>query len=148
MARPLVHLGTSLGLSALQLARTRRLAPTLAPLLTGVLIDADHFVDYALHRVAPEPIGERQVLPLHGWEVLAAVAVAEARLLGRRTEHGLALGLAVHFILDQLTNDVSHPLTSSLVYRATRRFRGKFFEGSSGSHDWRRTSLRRLWKWF
>lgn len=147
MSRPLVHIGVSFGLAGLQLARTRRLWPTIAPLLSGVLVDADHFVDYAIQRVAPEPLGDRQVLPLHGWEVVPLVALAETRLLGRRTDHGLVLGLAVHFLLDQLTNGPTHPLTYSLVFRASRRFRGHFFSGAPESHAWRDTPLRRLWQW-
>jgi hypothetical protein len=148
LSRPLVHIGVSLGLGALQLARTRRLGPALAPLVTGILVDADHFVDYALHQVAPEPLGERQVLPLHGWEVAAVVTVAESRLLGRRTEHGLTLGLAVHLLLDQVTNNPAQPLTYSLIYRASRGFRGRFFSDSPESHAWRETPLRKLWEWF
>ena len=147
LSRPLVHLGVSLGLAGLQLARTRRLAPALAPLLTGVLVDADHFVDYALQRVAPEPLGDRQVLPAHGWEVLPLFALAEARLLGRRTDHGLAIGLAAHLLLDQLTNEPTHPLTYSLIYRASKRFHGSFFSGKPESHAWRDTPVRRLWQW-
>jgi hypothetical protein len=147
LSRPLVHLGVSLGLAGLQLARTRRPGPALAPLVSGVLVDADHFVDYALQRMAPTPLGERQVLPLHGWEVVPLVALAENRLLGRRTDHGLVLGLVAHFLLDQLTNGPSHPLTYSLVYRASRSFRGNFFSGAPESHAWRETPLHRLWKW-
>lgn len=147
MSRPLVHLAASLGLAAAQYARTRRLGPALAPILTGVFVDVDHFVDYAIHRVAPEPLGERQVLPLHGWEVVPLVALAETRLLGRRTEHGLALGLAIHFLIDQVTNGPSHPLTYSLIYRTSKRFRGRFFEGPPESHGWRETPIRRLWEW-
>jgi hypothetical protein len=147
LSRPLVHIGVSLGLAGLQLARTRRLGPAIAPLLSGVLVDADHFVDYALQRIAPEPLGERQVLPIHGWEVVPLVAIAEARLLGPRTDHGLVLGLAAHFLLDQLTNGPTHPLTYSLVYRASKRFRGNYFSGPPESHGWRETPLRRLWEW-
>ncbi len=147
MSRPLVHLGVSLGLAGLQYARTRRFGPTIAPLISGVLVDADHLVDYALQRVAPEPLGSRMILPVHGWEVVPLVALAESRLLGRRTDHGILLGLAAHFLLDQLTNDVAHPLTYSLAFRASRRFRGHFFEGPPEAHAWRDTPIRRLWEW-
>lgn len=147
MARPRVHLAASLGLVALQYWRTRRVLPSLSPLLSGFLIDADHLVDHRLHRLARDGAPGRLVLPLHGWEYLPLVGWLEPRLLGSLTERGLTLGMLLHLAIDQTTNPVESPLTYSILYRAARGFRGAFFTGAAGQHAWRDTPVWQIWRW-
>ena len=147
MARPRTHLVISAGLSALLFARTRRAIPALAPLVSGVLVDVDHLIDYARTAAGGKADGGQIVLALHGWEQLTLLAWAEARLLGRRTGFGLTLGLLAHLLTDQLTNRVQHPLTYSVAFRGLRGFDPGLFGGEAGQHKWRQASLTGLWRW-
>ena len=151
MARPRVHLAVSLALAAVQYARTGRLRPALAPLLTGFLIDADHLLDHWLYNRFPEGASDRLVLPLHGWEYLPLLALAEPKLLGGATARGLLLGYLAHLLIDQATNNVAGPQTYSIVARARRGFRGPLFRESESPgedlHAWRETPAWHLWRW-
>lgn len=147
MARPRVHLVISLGLAALQLWRTRRLIPTVAPLASGFLVDADHLVDHGLRNSSLGRGGERLVLALHGWEYLLPLGWLESKLLRSRSGYGLTLGLLVHLVVDHLTNDANSPLTYFVLYRASRGFAGRFFAGEAGQHAWRDAPIRQMWRW-
>jgi hypothetical protein len=147
LARPRAHLAVSLGLAALQWLRTRRSLPTIAPLVSGFLIDADHLLDYYLHRSSPSGRSRRVFLALHGWEFLLLVALLEMGPLRRLSAHGLTLGWLAHLTLDQLTNESRHPLTYSILFRWARGFRADLFTGRAGLHTWRDAPVRKLWRW-
>jgi len=147
LARPRAHLAVSLGLAALQRWRTGKLLPTVAPLASGFLIDADHLLDYRLYRRWPEGGRGRIILPLHGWEYLPLLAWLELGPLRRRSGYGLTLGLLAHLVLDQLTNEHTHPLVYSLLFRGAKGFRADFFSGKAGQHAWRRAPVWKLWRW-
>ena len=152
LARPRAHLAVSLCLAALQYARTRRLLPAIACLVSGFLVDADHLLDHQLYHRAPAGRADwarrRLVLALHGWELLIPVLVLESLVLRGRaaTAHGLTLGYLVHLLIDQFSNQLEHPLAYSLLYRASRRFQGPFFTPND-ARAWRRESVLRLWRW-
>ena len=159
MARPRVHLLASLGIAAAQYASTRRLLPALAPLLSGFLIDADHLVDHWLYNRFPKGAADRLVLPLHGWEYVAFLALAEPKLLRGATARGLLLGYLAHLLIDQATNNVAGPQTYSLLARARLGFHGSLFRESpvpsgnvsgnvsSEAHAWRETPVLQIWRW-
>jgi hypothetical protein len=151
VARPRVHLAASIALGIAQYARTRRLLPALAPLATGVLIDADHLIDHWLYNRFPAGARERLVLPLHGWEYLPLIAWAEPKLLGPLTARGLLIGYLAHILIDVATNKVASPRTYSLISRALRGFRGKVFrddfDPTNDAHAWRDAPLWKIWRW-
>jgi hypothetical protein len=127
--------------------------PAIAPLVSGFLVDADHMLDHQLYHHAPpgeaEVARQRMILALHGWEYLALLAAVEPRALRGRasTDHGLTLGYLFHLAIDQLSNEVEHPLTYLVLYRASRGFSGRFFAPNEQSHAWRLEKASRLWKW-
>jgi hypothetical protein len=146
MARPAAHLLATTGLAAVQWLRTGRLAPTLAPFVTGFLIDADHFYEFFRFRLTGRREQKMVVLPLHGWELALAVLLAE-RVFGRRLAHGLFLGYLLHLGIDQFTNTTTHPFTYFLSFRWRRGFPSAFFNHEGESQiDWLSGSLLDLWK--
>jgi hypothetical protein len=146
MARPAVHLAASAGLAAVQWLRTGRIAPVVAPFLTGFFIDGDHFYEFVRFRLIGRQDQRKVVLPLHGWEYALALLLAE-RLLGRRLAHGLLLGYLLHLGIDQFTNTTTHPLTYSFVFRWRRGFPSSLFNHEGESNiDWLTGSLFDLWR--
>jgi hypothetical protein len=116
----------------------------IAPLVTGFLVDADHFFDYALGRTVR---GQRLlVLPLHGWELVPLLAALDRRL---RTGGALAGSYLLHLVLDQIWNEKRSPLAYFLTFRATRGF-GADQLGPLDPirrHEWRHSSLGCLLRW-
>jgi hypothetical protein len=97
---------------------TREPAAYVAALITGVLPDVDHIIDYSYYRWRGD---HRLILPLHGYEfaLLGTLAV----LLGGGSISRLAvLSYFVHLLSDQLENR-THILAYSLLFRAWHRFR-------------------------
>jgi hypothetical protein len=147
MARPAVHLIVSTGLATLQWIRTGRLAPAVAPLITGFLIDADHFYDLVRYQHRGGARG-RVVLPLHGWEYLALLWLID-RTVGRRLAGGLVLGYLGHLLVDQVTNTTTHPLTYFLTFRWLRGFPSALFNHPDETQvDWMQQSVFGLWRHF
>lgn len=140
MARPRVHLlVTAL---AVGLLRQRLTWPEQAAMLaTGVLVDADHLVDYLLFRQA----GRRRwlVLPLHGWEYGAALLLSSCAIRWRGLVRAAALGLLLHLLLDQATNQPGHPAIYSLLFRLHHRFAADRLR-LGGAGNW---IHQRWWQW-
>jgi hypothetical protein len=138
----------STGLATFQLIRTRRLAPAVAPLVTGFLIDVDHFAEVVRYRRNPQRSERLTVLPLHGWEFLLVWFLLD-RLFGRRLAGGLTLGYAAHLAIDQLTNTTTHPLTYFITFRWCRGFPSKLFSHRDEKQiDWLNDSVFNVWKYF
>jgi hypothetical protein len=148
MARPAVHLAVSTGLAIFQFARTGRLAPAVAPILTGFLIDTDHFAEKIRFKLLAKRSQGQTVLPLHGWEFLAFWFLVD-RLFGHRLAGGLLLGYTAHLAIDQITNKTTHPLTYFISYRAWRGFPSSVFNHADESEvNWLNDSVFNLWKYF
>ena len=148
MARPTVHLVVSTGLAIIQFARTGRLAPALAPLLTGFLIDSDHFAEVIRVKLVAKRSEGRTILPLHGWEYLVVWYLVE-RLFRWDLAGGLVMGYAAHLAIDQVTNDITHPLTYFISFRRSRGFSSTLFNNASESEaGWLNDSVLNLWKYF
>ena len=85
----------------------------------AVLIDADHLIDLAWVRAGGDR--ERVFLPLHGLDVLVALAALAAwRRSGPLA--AFALGVALHLAMDLRAENLNW-VKISLLWRAARRFR-------------------------
>jgi hypothetical protein len=142
MARPRVHLAVTalaLGLIGRQFSWPER----TAALAAGVLVDADHLVDYALNRRGH---GRRWlVLPLHGWELPVALLLGGRLTPWAGLARATALGLTLHLLLDLATNRPANPAIYSLLYRARRRFAADRLRFNAGDGAWMH---QRWWQWF
>lgn len=148
MARPAVHLIVSTGLATLQWIRTGRLAPTLAPLLSGFLVDGDHLVELVRYRRSGGKPTGYVLLALHGWEFVLVLFLVE-RLLGWRLAGGLLLGYVAHLGIDQITNKTTHPLTYFIIYRWRQGFPSQLFtHPDEASIDWMQKRVVDLWQNF
>lgn len=141
MARPRIHGLTAL-LAVVALRDRLTWAERLAVLAGGVLVDADHLVDYGLRRWAPARAW--LVLPLHGWEYVAGLALL-ARQRRRGFAGALALGLALHLTIDHLTNRPDHPALYSVLFRLYNGFSGARLRFRTGDGRWMGQPW---WQWF
>ena len=99
----------------------------------SVLVDLDHFVDLAYHRLTGDR--ERQIIPLHAVEVLPLLLLRRSP-----TTRGVLLGLLVHFSTDLLARAYT-PMQLSLAWRISRRMRtgsmGDWVLWPRGTDSWR-----------
>lgn len=112
MPYPTQHLAVTMPLIAAMPARYR-----VPVLVGGVLIDVDHFLDVAVHKAGRGR--NHSFIPLHGLDVLAAVALVAA---WRRsaTLGAVALGMALHLSMDYANE--RDWVKVALLWRAKRRF--------------------------
>ena len=118
--RPLGHLAVSAGTGAVLWALTDEPWAFVSTVTAGVLVDADHVVDYANWALRQHP--ERVLYVFHGWEYLAPGVALGALLSWPPALVGALLGYALHLIGDQFANR-AYPLSYSIVYRARHHFR-------------------------
>ena len=112
MPYPTQHLAVTIPLMAAMPDRYR-----LPVLVGGVLIDVDHLLDVGLHKAGLAQ--NHTVLPFHGLDVIAAVALVAAWRKSP-TLGAVALGMALHHAMDYaLERDW---VKVSLLWRAKRRF--------------------------
>ena len=121
--------GVSLGLQA----TLHSWPASVACFFSGVLIDIDHYFEYYFHQ-RKFPAGYKELvdfcvpftkdkvyLIFHAWEYLFVLwALIYFCHLGH-VWLGLAIGLTIHLILDQLTNPMK-PLAYFLIFRIQKRF--------------------------
>jgi hypothetical protein len=112
MPYPTQHLAVAIPLMAAIPPRYR------LPVFVGsVLIDVDHFLDVGLHKAGMAR--NRTFVPLHGLDVIAAVAVVAAWRKSP-TLGAVVLGMALHHVMDYaLERDW---VKVSLFWRAKRCF--------------------------
>jgi hypothetical protein len=98
----------------------------------SVVVDLDHFVDVAYHRLTGDRA--RQIIPLHAIELLPLLPVRRSS-----TARGVALGLAVHFCTDLVFGDYTLPRLS-ITWRISRRMRtgemGDWAKWPRGPDSW------------
>jgi hypothetical protein len=145
LARPRYHLAASLALGSAFWLLTGQRRTALAPLVSGFLIDFDHFVDYGLVRTR---LGEATVvLPLHGWEYVPAWWLLDRALALRGS---LWAGYVLHLTIDQIWNEKRSRLAYLVTWRARRRFQADQLGPADPSrrHQWRKASPFGLLRWF
>ena len=118
---PLGHTVVSAGIGVSVWAATGSAPALPAAIATGVLVDADHVLDFYYLYVKKDR--RRIFVLLHGWEYSV---VALALVLGVWYHPALlagVLGHLGHLAGDQARNSPAHPLAYSIAYRAGSRFR-------------------------
>ena len=111
----------SVGIGAGVWAATGHALAVPAATVTGVLVDADHALDYYYLYVKKD--NRRLFVLLHGWEyTLVAMALVVA-VWYHPILLALALGHLGHLVGDQLGNHPGHPLAYSIAYRVRLGFR-------------------------
>ncbi len=146
MARPSVHLITSLGLSLpyWKLAKYA-LAPAVA-VGVGVFVDLDHLADFVDARLRKDR--HLVILPLHGWELMV-VGWLTWLATGRRVWLAVACSAySLHLSLDLLVNKPRAWYGYSLLYRASRGFDPKaIWPDGVQTHTWMKAkSIWQLWR--
>jgi hypothetical protein len=136
--RPGGHLATAAALGGAGYLLTGSAELAAGCVAGGFLIDGDHYLDYLTvegqwRQPAPTTFlryyfthrYQRVVLPLHSWELLAALALLSLAW-PRPALLGYLGGALLHIILDILVNGehmLRHPiLFYSFAYRAAQRF--------------------------
>ena len=131
--KPLYHTFVSVGLASAMYYSTHSWPSAVSCLLSGVLIDIDHHLDYLiirkeipwrykdLHDFCDKPSLGKVYLFFHTYELLALFwfIIFYAHL--DFVWVGLALGLTAHMICDQFTNPIK-PLFYFISYRMIHAF--------------------------
>jgi len=129
--RPVYHILASASVAAVVYGLSGSGVASGASLATGVLIDADHLVDYfkarGLHFDWQDFMGVdyftkngQIIVPLHSIELLLIVGLL-APLLGWVTALGMAASFFLHLLMDMWAYPF-HPLTYSFIFRWLHRF--------------------------
>jgi hypothetical protein len=170
MSRPRYHLLTTIPLAAFAARKWGPMAAAGA-LCGGLLIDADHLLDYAWTRVRNEK--SHYLAPLHAWELVLALGVAGRTAVQRARRRavpdrwvgqerlidspgvaaalvGLALGMGFHLVVDVVGNRPEHPWVYSLAYRLRHGFKREAtgWTEQGGFHDWSALEWHEWWKAF
>ena len=170
MSRPRYHLLTSIPLAFIA-ARKWGPAAGLGAMCGGMLIDGDHLLDYAWTRARDER--SHYLAPLHGWEVVLGMgwvarhAVDRARRRavpdhvirrerfldspsGAAALMGVAVGMAVHLVVDLVGNRPHHPWVYSLLYRIRHGFKREAtgWSEQTGFHNWSALPWHQWWRAF
>lgn len=142
MARPREHALISLALAGVFVAATGSRRAGLTALAVGTLIDADHLVDLAVIRRTG--VRDWLIMPLHGWEYIAAGAFIAARRPGWVVV-AAAVSYAVHVSTDHWTNLLGPAKIYSVLYRASQGFRSSRMGIPIQPHGW--TATRNPLRW-
>jgi hypothetical protein len=109
------HTGISLALAIALYAAFRSLSLSMAAFITGIFVDIDHSFEYVREygfRLDPEfffytfnnTLYKRVILPFHGWEWVALLAILSVAANYNTITAGMLIGLSSHLICDQFSN--------------------------------------------
>jgi hypothetical protein len=118
----------------------RSLTATAACFLTGVFLDLDHLIDYAINygrRIRIKHLFqafeyeafENIFIFLHSWEFVAIYLVLLWLIDWKPVMLGAVIGIFVHLLLDHFFNHHS-PLAYFISYRLFHGFSAKHFYGA------------------
>ena len=124
---PLGHTAVSVGIGGGVWATTGSAMAIPAAAATGVLVDADHILDFYYWFAKKDT--RRLFLLFHAWEYVAIGLVLIVGVWNDPVFVAAVLGLLGHLLGDQIGNRPTDPMTYSIAYRASKRFRGdRMFE--------------------
>jgi len=127
------HITISTGISAVVYHLSGSLGLTLVSFLSGILMDLDHVVDYALHHGRKFDIRDffsffaeerykRLMLIFHGWEWLIGLLFLSWLTKWNVLITGIFIGFSQHLLMDKLYN-ISRFSSYSFFYRLSVGFR-------------------------
>lgn len=126
---PLGHTIASIGIGAGVWGATGTPLAVPAAAATGVLIDADHVLDYFNYFARND---RRHVyLLFHGWEFSLVALAAVIGIWYHPVLLAAVLGHLGHLVGDQLHNKPIHPMAYSFIYRASVGFSRERLFGDS-----------------
>ena len=136
---PFTHLAVSSALGGALWMGLKSFPAGLACLLSGVLLDLDHLLDYVYNhgwRLRPmhflktfkNDILSRIIILLHSWELAPLAVLAVWRTGWTPVGIGLLTGALTHLALDQIFNR-HNPWAYFLIYRIYHRFASRPFYG-------------------
>ena len=118
--RPIQHTVVSVGIGTVVWAATGSALSIPAAVAAGVLIDADHAIDFYLWYMKRDQ--RLLLIPFHAWEYSAAGLVAILTLWQEPWFLAAVLAHLAHMAADQLANP-TRPMAYFLSYRASVGFR-------------------------
>ena len=118
--KPPGHAAISLTIGGILFAITKSPYSMVAALITGVMIDLDHLVEYYMWFVRGD--NRRVWYFLHDYELLIPAFVAAYLSGWDPVVLGVSLAFLAHLLTDQIFNPMA-PLAYFLTYRAVKRFR-------------------------
>ena len=132
---PEYHIAASTIISGIIHALFNSWAITTTSFITGVFIDVDHIIDYAIahgirfdikhfFRFFYEEKYKKITLILHGWEWLAGLTLAAWLTDWNPWVIGALIGWSQHMIFDKILN-ISTFSSYSLLWRWNKRFESK-----------------------
>jgi len=130
--KPLPHVAASGIISAISWFYFKSFGYCLITFLSGILIDADHLLDYALsykftfnarkiYEACKKMELKKFYIVLHSFEIVIILWAAIYIFSLSKFWQAIALGLTQHIVLDQLTNPI-RPLGYFFIYRFLSRF--------------------------
>lgn len=107
-------------------------------LVGGVLIDADHLIDYFIEQKPTLKLRKilrhfynkkfkRAYVFLHSLEMLFLLWIYALISGSQELLVGLAIGISQHMLFDQLANKMRHPFAYSFIYRTLNDYRKESF---------------------
>jgi hypothetical protein len=127
---PVGHGLVALGVGAAVWAATGSKKAVPAAVATGVLNDTDHLYDFYRWYVKEEPDREHVYLWFHAWEYSLSALLLIPSVRRNPVLLAGALGHLSHMFGDHFANKPNHPLSYSVLYRASQGFRhDALFEG-------------------
>lgn len=138
------HIVISIGVSALVWAIFRSSTAALACFLTGVFMDIDHLIDYAVNYGLRFKVKhffdafeyeafENIFVFLHSWEFIVIYLAILWLIDWKPVAIGAVTGILVHLLLDHFFNDHSR-FAYFISYRLFHRFSAKHFYGDKEYH--------------
>jgi hypothetical protein len=138
--RLIQHIIISTCVSALVWVVFRSFTAALACFVTGVFLDIDHLIDYAINygwrirlrhmfKVFKYEAFENLCLFLHSWEFIIIYLVLLWLVDWKPVAVGAVIGIVIHLFIDHFFNNHSR-LAYFLSYRIFHRFSAKHYYGA------------------
>jgi len=139
--KPIYHIAISSCVSVLVWLIFRSFSATAACFVTGIFLDIDHLIDYAVNyglrfrgrhffKAFEYEAFENIFLFLHSWEFVAIYLALLWIINWKPVAIGAGIGIIVHLLVDHFFNDHSK-LAYFFSYRLLHGFSAKHFYGAA-----------------